>query len=89
MVNYEVTDAAGRVIARVDLSWPQFRVCIEYEGDIHRTDRQRFRSDITRRERIEDAEWRVIRVTDDDLKDGGRELLRRVRATLTARGWRG
>ena len=89
VVNFQVTDAAGRIIARVDLSWPQFRVCIEYEGDIHRTDRQRFRSDITRRERIEDAGWRVIRITDDDIANGGRDLLRRVRATLTARGWRG
>ena len=88
VANFEVTDAAGRVIARVDLAWPQFRLCIEYEGDIHRTDRLRFRSDITRRERLEDAGWRVIRITDDDLRDGGRELLRRVRSALAARGCR-
>ena len=88
VVNYEVTDAAGGFVARVDLSWPGFRVCIEYEGDGHRTDRKRFRADITRRERIEDQRWRVIRITDDDLKAGGRELLRRVRAALKACGRR-
>jgi hypothetical protein len=30
----------------------------------------------------------MIRITDDDLKHGGEELLRRVRAALTARGAR-
>lgn len=87
VVNLELTDAFGRFVARVDLAWPDWRVCIEYEGDGHRTDRAQFRSDITRRERVEDLGWRVIRVTDDDLRNGGRELLRRVRAALAGRGW--
>ncbi len=89
IVNFELTDASGSFVARVDLSWPDVRVCVEYEGDGHRTDKRRFRADITRRERIEDHDWRVIRITDDDLKNGGRELLKRVRAALKARGWRG
>ena len=89
VVNLELTDAAGRFVARVDLAWSDWRVCIEYEGDGHRTDRAQFRTDITRRERVEDLGWRMIRVTDDDLQNGGRELLRRVRAALAGRGWRG
>jgi hypothetical protein len=40
---------------------------IEYEGDEHRTDPQRFRRDIARRERLADAGWRTIRVTEADL----------------------
>lgn len=88
VVNYEVTDAAGCFVARVDLAWPAWRICVEYEGEHHRTDRSRFRADITRRERLEDLGWRVIRITDDDLLDGGREFLRRVRGALAARGCR-
>lgn len=88
VVNFEVTDAAGTTSRHVDLSWPVYRVCVEYEGDEHRTDRQRFRRDITRREWLEDQGWRVIRITDDDLADGGRPFLRRVRAALAARGWK-
>jgi hypothetical protein len=71
----------------VDLAWPWLKVCVEYEGEKHRTDKKRFRSDITRRERLEDLHWRVIRVTEDDLRDGGREFLQRVRAVLVSRGW--
>ncbi|WEO76539.1 DUF559 domain-containing protein [Cryobacterium sp. SO2] len=85
IVNYVITDAEGAFLARVDLAWLQHRACVEYEGDGHRTDRAQFRTDITRRERLEDHGWRVIRVSDDDLQNGGEEFLRRVRATLQAR----
>jgi len=85
VVNYTITDADGNFIARVDLAWLLHRACVEYEGDGHRTDRAQFRKDITRRERLEDLGWRVIRLTDDDLRDGGLEFLRRVRAALQAR----
>jgi hypothetical protein len=72
----------------VDLAWPRFKVCVEYEGEEHRINKKRFRSDITRRERLEDLKWRVIRVTEDDLRDGGQEFLQRVRRALIERGWR-
>lgn len=85
VVNYTITDAEGNFIARVDLAWPRLRACVEYEGDGHRTDRAQFRKDITRRERLEDHGWRVIRITDDDLRSGGHEFLHRVRAILQAR----
>lgn len=88
LVAGEVADATLEHPLHPDLSWPEYRVCIEYEGERHRMDRARFRSDITRRERLEDLGWRVIRITDDDLGGGGRELLWRVRKALLARGWR-
>ena len=88
VVNFEIRDAHGVFVARVDLAWPRFRVCLEYEGDGHRSDPRQFRVDITRRERVEDQSWRMVRVTDDDLKNGGLELLRRVRAALIERGAR-
>jgi very-short-patch-repair endonuclease len=80
-----ITDAEGTFIARVDLAWPRFRACVEYEGDGHRTDRAQFRKDITRTQRLEDHGWRVIRITDDDLARGGHEFLHRVRSVLRAR----
>ena len=88
VVNFEILDSGGVFVARVDLAWPRFKVCIEYEGDGHRTDVRQFRVDITRRERVEDERWRMVRITDDDLKNGGHELLRRVRAALAERGAR-
>lgn len=85
LTNYVITDAEGTFIARVDLAWPRLRACVEYEGDGHRTDRAQFRKDITRRERLEDHGWRVIRITDDDLMRGGQEFLRRVQSVLHSR----
>ena len=85
VVNFEIFNASGVFVARVDLAWPRFKVCIEYEGDGHRSDARQFRVDITRRERVEDENWRMVRITDDDLKNGGRELLRRVQASLVQR----
>ena len=86
VVNFVIRDSDGYFVARVDLAWPRFRVCVEYEGDGHRTNPKQFRKDITRRERVEDQNWRMVRITDDDLTYGGQELLRRVRAALAARG---
>lgn len=82
VVDHAVATAEG--VLHVDLAYPEFRVAIEYEGDAHRTDRTRFRRDITRRERLEATGWRVIRVTIDDLRDPA-ALAARIRRVLTQR----
>jgi hypothetical protein len=79
VVNFEVK--AGGVRHLLDLSYPERRVALEYEGDGHRTDRSRWRNDIRRRERLEDELWSIIRVTDDDLKLPT-ELVARVRRRI-------
>ena len=85
-VNHVIRTDTGQFIARVDLAYPAERIAIEYEGDIHRTDRRQFRKDITRRERVEDIWERVIRVTHDDLDEP--ELVERIRrALLRAHEW--
>lgn len=58
---------AGTAVLHPDLAEPCLRIAYEYEGDLHRTDQQRFRNDIVRRERFEAAGWRVVRVTAHDL----------------------
>ena len=80
VVNHVIRSPSGRFIARVDLAYPAERIAIEYEGDIHRTDLDQFRKDITRRERVEDLWDRMIRVTHDDLDDP--ELVDRIRRSL-------
>ncbi|WP_217584551.1 hypothetical protein [Microbacterium sp. GbtcB4] len=75
----------GRFLARVDLAYPECRIAIEYEGDGHRTDRDRWRIDIRRQRDLEDHGWLVIRVTELDLRDGGAALAARVRRALTVR----
>ncbi|AMB57536.1 hypothetical protein AWU67_00185 [Microterricola viridarii] len=67
VVNRRYFDSDGNYLGRADLSWPELWIVLEYEGDLHRTNRSVFRRDVGRRERFESAGWSVIRVTDDDL----------------------
>lgn len=65
-----------------DLVYPAERVWIEVEGDQHRTDKQQWRKDVVRYERLTDLGWRVIRVTADDLRLRPEETVARVRRAL-------
>lgn len=72
-INRRTYDARGRYLGKPDLRFRWCKVAVEYEGDEHRRDRRRFRSDILRRERFADAGWRTVRCTGDDLR--GRRAL--------------
>lgn len=88
-LNLRVVRPDGSFVAIVDIGWPRYGVAVEYEGDLHR-ERQRFRADIRRRERLEDAGWTIIRLTADDLAPfRADETVARVRARLRSRGWAG
>ena len=54
-----------------DLLWRAKRVCLEYEGDHHRTDAEQFRRDIARVRRLEAEDWRCLRVAGDVWTDAG------------------
>jgi hypothetical protein len=83
-INVRTHDDRGRYLGKPDLRYAWCKLAIEYEGDEHRRDVRRFRSDILRRERFADAGWRTVRCTDDDLR-GRRalELVARVRRHLS------
>src|SRR5690606_27406781 len=42
VVQFEVRDG-GRLVARIDLAYPDLKIAIEYEGDEHRVDKNRWR----------------------------------------------
>ena len=87
-LNVKTFDEAGRYLGKPDLRDLDHLLSIEYEGDEHRTDPQRFRRDIARRERFADAGWRTIRVTEADLHGrAARDLVDRVarRLSVTSR----
>jgi len=75
----------GGLVLHPDLAYPDLRIAIEYEGDGHR-DAGRWERDIERRELLEDAGWRVIRVTRRALFDEPHELIARIRRARAARG---
>jgi hypothetical protein len=67
VVNQLVRGPDGAVVAMPDLSYPEQRVAIEYDGDVHRTDRATWRRDIARRQELEAIGWRVVTCTADDV----------------------
>lgn len=75
----------GEWLARPDLSYPELRIAIEYDGDHHRVDRRQWQSDISRRRLLEDAGWTVLVFTADDVLKFGPETVRRVRSAVVAR----
>lgn len=79
----------GRLTLHADLTWEQWKVVLEYEGDDHRTNARTFRNDIERRELFESAGRRYIRVTADDLFVRPEVFTARVKRILRERGWQG
>ncbi|KQQ10190.1 hypothetical protein ASF46_03645 [Rathayibacter sp. Leaf296] len=60
---------AGAFLGRVDLCIPSARVIVEYHGDYHRVERDRWRRDRARIGRLRAAGYVVIELTGDDLAD--------------------
>ncbi|MEV7619733.1 DUF559 domain-containing protein [Microbacterium sp. NPDC089321] len=83
-VQYRELDG-GRLVARIDLAYPECKVAIEYEGDGHRTEREQWRRDIQRQRELEDRGWMVIRLTQADLghPDAVVDRIRRAIASRT------
>jgi hypothetical protein len=73
-VNRAVHDSRGRFIALPDLGYHAERIAIEYDGDIHRTDRRTWQRDIGRRHALETSGWRVLTCTAADLRSPARAL---------------
>lgn len=84
VINQDVV-AHGAWIARPDLSYPELKIAIEYDGDHHRVSRRQWQSDIGRRRMLEDEGWIVLVVTADDVLKHGHETVRRVRSLLSQR----
>lgn len=64
-VNFEVCDLNGRLVFRLDLSWPHLRIAVEYNGYAAHADRAA--EDAARVRDLERRGWVVVVVTADDL----------------------
>ena len=80
VAQFEVHDASGRFVARVDFAWPEHRLALEYEGTWH-GEPQQVGKDRARLNRLTACGWRVVFVTAADMRDPVR-LLARIAAAL-------
>ncbi len=83
-VNAKVYDDAGRFVAMPDLVLRDLRLAIEYDGDVHRTDRRTWLRDVRKREALKEIGWETVVVTALDLRDRT-ELTARLTRILTRR----
>lgn len=72
-------------LPHVDLGWPELKVAVEYQGDRHRTDPERWRRDQERWAVLAAAGWLVIPATWEDLYRRPATFAARVREALAAR----
>jgi hypothetical protein len=79
------TPVAGGVVLHPDLKLPRWRVVLEYEGEDHWRDRRQWARDQQRRELLEEAGWKVIRVFSADLFVDPRSFVSRVKGVLRSR----
>lgn len=85
VLNRDYFDDYGVHLGCLDLSYPEYRIAIEYQGRQHAS---QYARDVERIERLRAQGWIVIQVTAPLLGDPV-ELVRRVRSALVSRGWRG
>lgn len=84
-VNLNVFDRAGGWVARPDLSYPELKIAIEYDGDHHRTDKRQWRRDRARDQNLRDDGWIVITLTADDIFRTPDQTVARIRRAIVSR----
>lgn len=85
-VNLIIRNSDGSWRMRFDLSYPGFKLIIEYDGRQHAENTVQWRRDLSRREELDHLGWRLIVVTSEDLRDAPEAVLNRIRDALVDRG---
>lgn len=84
-VNLTLRTEYGDVSRRYDLSYPEIRVIVEYDGRQHAESIEQWESDLTRREEIDDSGWRILVVTSNGIYKHPAQTVLRVWRLLRAR----
>lgn len=71
-----------------DLSWPRYRVALEYNGG-HHDSPDRHSLDLSRLDRYADIGWSVLNVERSELFDRPGSVIARTARRLISRGWTG
>ncbi len=83
-LEYRVHDAAGGLLAQVDLAYPGRRMAIELDSVRWHHNRESFIGDRRRRNKLQAAGWDVLNFTWEDYSDRSAELCAVVAKTLAA-----
>jgi very-short-patch-repair endonuclease len=72
----------GRFVARVDFAYPEARIALEYDSDLHHGSPEGVRRDTKRRRNLTRAGWKVVGVSSDDVRLGCLDVARTVAELL-------
>jgi very-short-patch-repair endonuclease len=85
-VNFTIRAEDGTVLMRFDLSYPDLKLIIEYDGRQHARDDAQWGRDIHRREELDRLGWRLLIIRAEDIYGRPDQTLGRLQAALRARG---
>lgn len=85
-VNFKIRDADGEVLRRLDLSHPEQRLIVEYDGRQHVEVVAQWEGDLDRREQFDDSGWKILVVTARGIYKEPWRTLERVHRNLVERG---
>jgi very-short-patch-repair endonuclease len=74
----------GKLLARVDLAYPDSLLAIEADGYRYHSGRAAWQHDRTRRNALTSRGWRILHVTWDDLQARPQQIIDQIRRTLGA-----
>jgi very-short-patch-repair endonuclease len=87
-VNFKVCFADGRVRYRFDLSYPDLKIVVEYDGRQHRADLDQWDHDLDRDEWLADEHWKFVKVVSRGIYREPERTIERVRKAIVSRGGR-
>ncbi|HWU20357.1 MAG TPA: DUF559 domain-containing protein [Nocardioides sp.] len=85
LVNVTYGGEDGLVLRRYDLSWPEIRVIVEYDGRHHIERVEQWESDLERREAIDESGWRILVVVSSGIYGNPGHTLERIHRVLLGR----
>lgn len=81
-----VRNQFGRVVRRIDMGYPEWKVGVEYDGEQHFTNATDYANDIERLEFLADMGWSIVRVSARQLGVERTKIVERVRGALARAG---
>jgi very-short-patch-repair endonuclease len=82
VLQFEVRDRRGAVVARVDAAYPDMLLTLEYDSKQEHSDEFQLAQDARRRNVLAALGYRTLSARHADLKQGGGELCHQIRAIL-------
>jgi very-short-patch-repair endonuclease len=81
VLQFVVRSPGGAFLGRADFAWPDRKVLVEFDGDVHR-ERDVFVNDVRRQNELVAAGWTVLRFTSADVLGRPKEVIAAIRRAL-------